>query len=72
MVDAPAPARPQGALAEARVADIGRRANALAKAGFYSRDEVQWLSGYVRSGGCDLIEVELLLTNAEVLSRGGA
>lgn len=48
----------------ARVAEIGKRANELMRAGFYTADEVRWLAGYVR-GDVDLIEVELLLTNAE-------
>lgn len=54
---------------EARIADIGRRANALLKSGFYSAEEVRWLAEYVRSGACDLIEVEMLLANAEHLSQ---
>ena len=49
---------------EQRIAEIGRRANALARDGFYSREEVAWLADYVR-GDVLLIEVELMLTNAE-------
>lgn len=50
---------------DARIAEIGKRANALRKAGFYSREEIEWLAEYVRRPGVLLIEVELLLTNAE-------
>lgn len=58
---------------EKRIAEIGRRANALARDGFYSREEVAWLAGYVRQPGAPLIEVELLLTNAEqIVERNGA
>lgn len=52
-----------------RVAEIGKRANALRSAGFYSADEVRWLAGYVRQPDAPLIEVELLLTNAEQIVR---
>lgn len=49
---------------DARIAEIGRRANAL-RGVFYSADEVRWLAGYVRDPLALLVEVELLLTNAE-------
>lgn len=48
---------------------IGRRANALMRAGFYSRDEVAWLSEYIRREGVTLDEIETLLANAEELAR---
>lgn len=48
---------------------IGRRANALMRAGFYSRDEVLWLSEYIRLEGATLDEIEYLLANAEELAR---
>ncbi len=48
---------------------IGRRANALLRAGFYSRDEVQWLAEYIRREDATLNDIELLLTNAEELAR---
>lgn len=51
-----------------RIAAIGQRANALLKAGFYSREEVQWLADYVR-GEVPLVEVELLMTNAEEIVK---
>lgn len=57
--------------AEKRIAEIGKRANALRQAGFYSTDEVRWLAGYVRQPGAPLIEVEMLLTNAEQIVRWG-
>ena len=47
-----------------RIAEIGKRANAL-RGVFCDADEVRWLAGYVRQPGAPLIEVELLLTNAE-------
>lgn len=50
-------------------AAIGRRANALLRAGFYSRDEVQWLAEYIRREDATLNDIELLLTNAEELAR---
>ena len=49
---------------EQRISEIGKRANQLMRAGFYTADEVRWLVGYVK-GDVDLIEVEWLLTNAE-------
>lgn len=49
---------------EQRIAAIGQRANAL-RGVFYSDDEVRWLAGYVRDPLALLVEVELLLTNAE-------
>lgn len=50
-------------------AAIGRRANALMRSGFYSRDEVQWLAEYIRREDATLNDIELLLTNAEELAR---
>ena len=52
-----------------RIAEIGKRANALRQAGFYSTDEVRWLAGYVRQPDAPLIEVEMLLTNAEEIVK---
>lgn len=52
-----------------RIAEIGKRANALRAAGFYSTDEVRWLAGYVKQPDAPLIEVEMLLTNAEEIVR---
>lgn len=52
-----------------RIAEIGKRANALRAAGFYSTDEVRWLAGYVKQPDAPLIEVEFLLTNAEQIVR---
>lgn len=54
---------------EERIAEIGKRANALMRAGFYSADEVRWLAEYVRSGKAMLIEVELLIANAEEMLK---
>lgn len=54
---------------EQRIADLGKRANALRRAGFYSREEVEWFAGYVKQPGAPLIEVELLLTNAEEIVK---
>ena len=54
---------------EQRIAAIGRRANALLRVGFYSRDEVQWLAEYIRREDATLNDIELLLTNAEELAR---
>lgn len=51
-----------------RIADIGQRANVLRRAGFYSADEVAWLAEYVRAPTTVLIDVEVLLANAERLS----
>lgn len=48
---------------------IGRRANALMRAGFYSRDEVRWLAEYVQREDASLDEIDYLLTNAEYLAR---
>lgn len=48
-----------------RIADIGKRANALRRAGFYSTEEVEWLADYLRGEVALLIEVELLMANAE-------
>ncbi|MBN9463456.1 MAG: hypothetical protein J0H00_19775 [Burkholderiales bacterium] len=53
----------------ARIAEIGRRANALRKASFYSTEEVKWLAGYVRQPQVQLVEVELLVANAERLAE---
>lgn len=39
------------------------------RAGFYSRDEVLWLSEYIRLDGATLDEIEDLLANAEELAR---
>jgi hypothetical protein len=50
----------------ARIADIGRRANALRRAGFYDASEVRWLAEYVRSDAAPLVEVEALLADAEL------
>jgi hypothetical protein len=52
-----------------RVAEIGKRANALRKAGFYSAEEVKWFAGYVRQPGTLLIECELLMVNAEQIVK---
>ncbi len=49
-------------------AAIGRRTNALMRAGFYSRDEVQWLAEYVQREDASLDEIDYLLTNAEYLA----
>lgn len=56
----------------ARIADIGHRANALRRAGFYSADEVAWLAEYVRAPTTVLIDVEVLLANAERLVKENA
>lgn len=50
---------------ERRIAEIGRRANDLRRAGFYNEAEVRWLAEYVRDESALLVEVELLLTDAE-------
>lgn len=50
---------------ERRIAEIGRRANVLRRAGFYNEAEVRWLAEYVRGESALLVEVELLLTDAE-------
>lgn len=55
-----------------RIADIGHRANALRRAGFYSADEVAWLAEYVRAPTTVLIDVEVLLANAERLVKENA
>lgn len=54
---------------EQRIADLGRRANALRRAGFYSREEVEWFAGYVRQPDAPLIECEMLIVNAEQIVR---
>lgn len=56
----------------ARIAAIGDRANALLRSGFYSRDEVLWLAEYVRAPTTVLIDVEVLLANAERLVKENA
>lgn len=56
-------------MTEERIAEIGRRANALVRAGFYSREEAQWLAAYVRTGAALLVEVELMITNAEEMMK---
>ena len=57
---------------EQRIKEIGRRANALRQAGFYSVDEVKWLAGFVRQPGTLLVEIEYLLTNAERIVKNEA
>lgn len=58
---------------ESRIAEIGKRANSLRAAGFYSTEEVRWLAEYVWTEKALLIEVELLLINAEeLLKKRGA
>lgn len=52
-----------------RIAEIALRANALKRAGFYADEEVRWLAEYVRSGASLLVEIELLLTNAEEMMK---
>lgn len=52
----------------ARIADIGKRANALRRAGFYDADEVRQIAEWVRSGMA-LVDLELLLANAERLKH---
>lgn len=54
---------------EQRITDLGKRANALRRSGFYSRDEVKWFSEYVRQPGASLIECEMLIVNAEQIVR---
>lgn len=54
----------EGFMHDARIVEIGKRANAL-RGVFYSDDEVRWLAGYVRDPLALLVEVGLLLTNAE-------
>lgn len=56
----------------ARISAIGDRAKALLRAGFYSRDEVAWLAEYVRAPTTVLIDVEVLLANAERLVKENA
>lgn len=61
--------RVRDGLTDTRIREIGRRANALRAAGFYTKAEVQWLAGYVKQPGAALVEVEFLLTNAEEIVR---
>ncbi len=64
--------RVRDGLTDARITEIGRRANALRVAGFYTREEVRWLAGYVRQPSAALVEVEFLLTNAEEIVKWGS
>lgn len=54
-----------------RIADLGRRANALRRAGFYSTDEVRQIAEWSRSG-VSLIDLEWLVANAERLAKENA
>ena len=56
-------------MTESRIKEIGRRANALRQAGFYSTEEVKWLAEFVRRPGTMLVEIEYLLTNAEKIVK---
>lgn len=49
---------------EARIARIGKRANALMKAGFYDRQDVEGMREMVKNGMC-LVQLEWLLLDAE-------
>lgn len=51
--------------AEKRIAAIGKRANALRRAGWYTAEDLEWLKGYVRQEGTVLAEVEALIFEAE-------
>lgn len=53
------------AAAERRIAAIGKRANALRRAGWYTAEDLEWLKGYVRQEGTVLAEVEALIYEAE-------
>lgn len=51
-----------------RIADLGRRANALRRAGFYSADEVRQIAEWAKAG-MDLLDLEWLVANAERLVK---
>lgn len=55
--------------AERRIAAIGKRANALRRAGWYTAEDLEWLKGYVRQEGTVLAEVEALIYEAERASE---
>lgn len=50
---------------ERRIEAIGKRANALRRAGWYTAEDLEWLKGYVRQEGTVLAEVEALIFEAE-------
>ncbi len=51
-----------------RIERIGQRANALMRAGFYDRQDVEGLREMVRNGMC-LVQIEWLLLDAEDQAR---
>lgn len=54
---------------EKRIEAIGKRANALRRAGWYTAEDLEWLKGYVRQEGTVLAEVESLIYEAERASE---